>query len=133
MSKKPIPRKKIFFITSNLLNQTEQLQYELQKCIGIQNLRAREKGEFIQEIKYLNNKYLTTLCSFEIIPSDLKKESKPYKATIILRDIKNYYFKGNIIFTNYNKNIFIYDFKFEDYKGMIKDTPPPTSVKFTKC
>ena len=133
MSKKPIPRKKIFFITSNLLNQTEQLQYELQKCIGIQNLRAREKGEFIQEIKYLNNKYLTTLCSFEIIPSDLKKESKPYKATIILRDIKDCYFKGNIIFTNYNKNIFIYDFKFEDYKGMIKDTPPPTSIKFTKC
>ena len=133
MSKKPIPRKKIFFITSNLLNQTEQLQYELQKCIGIQNLRAREKGEFIQEINYLNNKYLTTLCSFEIIPSDLKKESKPYKATIILRDIKNYYFKGNIIFTNYNKNIFIYDFKFEDHKGMIKDTPPPKSVKFTKC
>ena len=109
MSKILIPRKKVFFITSNLLNQTEQLQYKLQNCIGIKNLRAREKGEFIQEIKYLNNKYLTTLCSFEIIPLDLKKENKPYKATIALRDIKgNIYFKGNIIFTNYNKNNFIY-------------------------
>ena len=76
-----------------------------------------------------------TLCSFEIIPSELNNDSKDsstklYKVFISLKDDKNYTFKGYISF-NKNNNNFIYDFKFDDNIGFFIDTPPPISINFT--
>ena len=141
MSKKQKPAqtgiKKVFFITSNYAYKNNEFEYTLSKSNGMKNLKAGKNAELSKDIAYVNNKYTVAICSFEIVPDDLKKEPKDaetnlYKAIITLKDGKSYFFKGNIFFRKNDKNTFIYDFRFEEYKGMIKDTPPPVSIKFTK-
>ena len=83
-----------------------------------------------------NKKFTVTICSFEIDPFELKNEPKDklthsYKVIINLKDGKNYNFKGNIFFGSFS-NHFIYDFKFNDYRGIVKDYSPPVSINFSK-
>ena len=130
--------KKVFFITSNYLSQNNDLEYILPETEGVTNFKVGKDGEFTTQIDHAFNKFVTTICSFEIIPSKLKRtnrdpKTKLFKVIIKVKDRKSNFFNGYIFFRKYDKNTFIYDFKFECYRGMIKDTPPPVSINFTKC
>ena len=107
MSKKQKPAqtgiKKVFFITSNYAYKNNEFEYTLSKSNGMKNLKAGKNAELSKDIAYVNNKYTVAICSFEIVPDDLKKEPKDaetnlYKAIITLKDGKSYFFKGNIFF-----------------------------------
>ena len=95
------------------------------------------KVEFTTQIDHDFNKFVTTICSFEIIPSKLKRtnrepETKLFKVVIKVKDRKSKFFNGYIFFRKNDKNNFVYDFKFEDYQGLVKLYPPPTSINFSK-
>ena len=127
--------KKVFFITSNSLRINDYLKYALQKGEGMTNLKAGKDGEFTTQIVHIGEKFVTTICSFEIIPSKLERdpERNLFKVTITLNDGKKLIFKGHIFFRKNDKNTFVYDFKFEGYKGLVRIYPPPRSINFTKC
>ena len=128
--------KKVFFITSSYSKGSDKLEYSLQKSKALKNLKAGLQGEYLTNKMHSNDKYTISVCSFEIVESeinDLKdKDTKTYTAKIILKNEKNYKFEGLITFRYNNKNLFIYDFKFNEYKNFLKKTPPPASIPFTK-
>ena len=68
--------KKVFFITSNYLTKNDKLEYVLQKGEGMTNLKAGKEGEFTTQIVHFGEKFVTTICSFEIIPSKLERDLK---------------------------------------------------------
>ena len=132
--------KKVYFITSNPYRENTTFDYSLKNYRAIINLLAGEKSEYRVGRIYSNDKYIISICSFEIIPSDLtddykSKKNKKYKAKVTLRTNKtNCPFLGYIYFRKRNKNNFIYDFKFNDNisKWTLKKTNAPASITFSK-
>ena len=129
--------KRVFFIVSSFSKGSNLLKYTLNTRKGMKNLKAGEKGEFVNYKIYSNDKYIISICSFEIIPSELTdnikdKESNMFKAKIILTNSKNYNFEGFIFFRKKDKNTFIYDFKFNAHISWTrKVTNPPPSIVFS--
>ena len=130
--------KKVFFITSNYSRESQIFEYTLKINKAMNNLLVPDG--YTKSLVHHNDKYLVSVCSFEINPSELKdehkdEETKKYKAVITLKNTKtDYSFKGYALFRLKNKNNFIYDFKFEDHFStwMKKRTFAPASIKFSK-
>ena len=130
--------KKVFFITSNYSRESQIFEYTLKKNKAMNNLLVPDG--YTKSLVHHNDKYLVSVCSFEINPSELKdehkdEETKKYKAIITLKNTKTRYsFQGYALFRLKNKNNFIYDFKFEDHFStwMKKRTFAPASIKFSK-
>ena len=128
--------KKVFFITSSYSKGSNKLEYILQNCKALKNFKAGEKGEYITSQMHTNDKYTISVCSFELVESELNElkdeKTKKYKAKITLRDDRRHRFEGWITFWKTDKNSFIYDFKFNDYAGIFSTVPPPASIPFSK-
>ena len=127
-------KNKVFYITSNPTSLDERLEYSLNKS-GMVNL----KKVFSKISKYKNEDFTTSVFSFDIIIDDLikndfDKERKMYKAIIKLKEksqlvlVKR--FEGYILFKE-TKNTFIFDFRFEDYKGNFGIIPAPHYIEYT--
>ena len=118
---------KVFFITSNQSSLDDRIKYELNQN-GMVNLQ-----KICSSISYYKGENFTTsVFSFDIIKDDLSKkdfdkENKNYRAVIKLRE-KGTIFEGFIFFKE-TKNNFIFDFKFEDYKGYFGTTSAPNSLE----
>ena len=128
--------KKVFFITSCYSKGSNKLIYSLQNSKALRNLKAGEQGEYVTNKMHLNDRYIISVGSFEIVESEINEirdeKIKKYKAKIILKNEKHHKFEGYIFFWKKNKNSFIYDFKFNGHKGIIHITPPPASIQFSK-
>ena len=127
--------KKVFFITSNETKLDKLMEYQIPKNRGIINLKAGfNNAEFKKEIIYNNLSFSVYINSFEIEPWNLKKEdqdnkTKKYKIKINLK--YDECFSSDISFRA-SKNNFIYDFKFNEYKGFFKVYNPPTQINFSQ-
>ena len=129
------PIKKIFFITSNQAKLDKMLAYEIPKNKGLANLKAGGKSVFFEERKYNGEKFLTRINSVEIVPKELKKEdkdenTKKYKGLVSLKFNRNTY-EGLFLYFAQRHN-FIYDFEFAEYKGLVRNYPPPPRIPFSK-
>ena len=129
-------KKKIFFITSNQSKLDKLMEYQVRRNRGIINLKAGyTNSEFREEMKYKNSTFSVYINSVEIDPKDLKDEdrepqSNKYKAEIILKyNLKN--FNSDAIFFQPSKNNFIFDFKFNEYRGWGKIYESPPQINFS--
>ena len=129
-------KKKVFFITSNEAKLDKFLEYQIQENRGIINLKAgNSNAEFKKEIKHKNSTFSVYINSFEIDNANLREEdrdpkTKRYKCEISLRYNKTN-FPSEISFRT-TKNYFIYDFKFDEYRGWGKVYGPPPQVNFSQ-
>ena len=124
---------KVFFITSNQTSLDDNLEYSLEES-GMVNLHKVLSKTF----RYENQDFTTSVFSFDIIKDDLRnndfdKKRKSYKAIIKLNQKKIIYvldtkFEGYILFKA-TKNNFIFDFKFENYKGYTGTYLAPPSIE----
>ena len=128
--------KKIFFITSNQSQLNTLIKYNLPRKKGLINLRAGESfSEFQEEQEYDNSTFTVYVNSIKIESKDLEKDDQDpttnkYNAMINLRYNK-IFFLGNISFEA-SKNNFIYDFKFNEYKGWGKVYDPPPQINLSQ-
>lgn len=122
--------KKIFFITTNQTSLDKLIEYEIPNKRGLINLKAgHSKSELSKEIKFKNETYTVHINSMEISQKDLKGKdqdiiTKKYRTTLILKYNKCT-FSTDISFRA-SKNNFIYDIKFNEYKGWAKTYYPPS-------
>ena len=126
----------MFFITSNQAKFDKFLEYQIPRNRGIINLKAGIfNAEFKKEIEYRNSTFSVYINSFEIDKDNLREEdqdpnTKKYKCGISLRYNKvNFLSKNSFIAT---KNNFIYDFKFNEYRGWGKIYDPPPQINFSQ-
>ena len=125
---------KVFFITSNQSSLNNKLEYSLNKS-GMINLRVAHA----KTGKHNREDFTTLVFTFDIKNDELRnndfdKDKKSYKATIKLKQ-KNTYsmdtkFEGYILFKA-TRNNFIFDFKFEDYKGYTGTYYAPPHIKYS--
>ena len=124
---------KVFFITSNQTSLDQKIEYTLTKTGMINLTKAFSKVE-----KYKGEDFSVSIFCFDIEKKDLRKndydqDNKKYKAVIKLKQKIRYSldkkFEGYFLFKE-TKNNFIFDFKFEDEKGYLGNTPAPPSIKF---
>ena len=129
-------KKKVFFITSNAAKLDKFLEYQIPRNRGIINLKAGIfNAEFKKEIKHKNSTFSVYINSFEIDKANLREEdqdpnTKRYKFIITLKYNK-LYFPSEISFVA-TKNNFIYDFKFNEYRGWGKVYAPPFQINFSQ-
>ena len=124
---------KVFFIVSNLSKLDESIEYSFPNNRNSLNI-ILTKNE-----KYRGEDFSIKVFAFEILKDNLKKkdlEKKKYKAKIQLNYKKNYLnstcFNGEILFRE-NRNNFIFDFYFDDFKGWTDTYSPPINIKFSRC
>ena len=119
----------VFFITSNLTKLDKTIEYSLSK--------GRLKNIFTKSMKYKSQNFTIRVFSFEIIKEYLKEKDIKEKKYITKIELKQIFkmsfivFNGIILFKE-NRNNFIYDFEFKEYKGWTGNTPPPLYLRFTK-
>jgi len=131
MSDNKIKNDKVFFIISNQSKLDELIEYSLSKSNGLQNFNSILK----KTAKYKREDFTTYVFYFDIFPNELTDrdkdiKTKKYKAKIFLKYQRNN-FEANILFKE-DKSNFIYDFKFEDYKGWTGNKSPPISINYSK-
>jgi len=122
---------KVFFIISNLSKFDGLIEYSLSKGNGMTNFNSILK----KTDKFKGEEFTTYVFYFDIYPEELQNEdkdirTKKYKANIILK-YENTNFEAEILFKE-DKNNFIYDFKFEDYKGWTGNKSPPIYINYPK-
>ena len=128
--------KKIFFITSNQSKLNKLIEYQIQRNRGLINLKAGESSsELHEDQRYKNSLFTVYVNSIQIEPKDLKKDeqdpkTKKYNAMISLKYNKTN-FQGNISFRA-SKNNFIYDFRFNEYRGWGRVYEPPPQINFSQ-
>ena len=128
--------KKIFFITSNQTKLNNLIEYQVKNNRGLINLKVgASNSELKEEQKYKNNSFTVCVNSMQIETKDLKKDdqdpkSKKYNTTITQRYNKTN-FPGYIWFRA-SKNNFIYDFRFNEYKGWGRTYDPPPQINFSQ-
>ena len=132
MDDSQIENNKVFFITSNYSSLDDKINYSLSRTNA--NAMINFNSIFKEKQKYNKKEYTINVFYFEIVPKELREKdfdikSKKYKALINLNYDKK--FEGIILFKE-NKNNFIYDFKFKEYKGWIVNESPPESIKYSK-
>jgi len=120
----------VFFITSNQTKLDKNIEYYLSK--------GRLKNILTKNMKFKKENFTIKVFSFEIIKEYLKDidiKEKKYKAKIELKqqynNINSIKFEGIILFKG-NRNNFIYDFEFKEYKGWTASYSPPIHIRFTK-
>ena len=117
---------KVFFITSNLKNIDETLEFRLEKSSGIYNLKTIYFGN----LQYAGNDYSVRIFCFEFIKIIIKEKQK-HSAIIKLKQksetkLFRQTFEGPIEFIE-TKNNFIFDFKFENKTSILGwgiESPP---------
>ena len=123
-------KKKLFFITSNQTKLDEHIEYKIKNIKGLTNLKAGNKNaEYKEEMKNQYGAFSFYINSVEIKPEDLKdedkdKKSNKYKVTIYQRYNKTN-FESDSVYFSPSKNNFIFNFKFNIYKGWGKTYQPP--------
>ena len=123
---------RVFFIISNQSRLDNLVNYSLLKTDGMKNLNLIMK----KTDKFEGEEFTTYVFYFNIFPEDLKDtdkdiKTKRYKAKIILEN-EEMNFEGFILFKE-NKNNFVYDFRFGNYKGWIGVYSPPSSINYSKA
>ena len=126
---------KVFFIVSNQSSLDDKIEYSLKKG-GMINLQSVISKPF----KHKKDEFTTSVYSFDFEKENLNeldkdKEKKLYKANIQLTQKEPIYKKDKIfhgfLYFKENKNNFIYNFKFDEYKSLMgKILLPPLSIKF---
>ena len=128
--------KKVFFITSNQSKLNNLIEYQVQRNKGLINLKAGISNcELKEDQKFKNSTFTVFVNSLEINPKELRKEeqdpkSKKYPASINLKYNKAN-FQGIFSFRS-TKNNFLYDFKFNEYRGWGKVYEPPPQINFSQ-
>ena len=131
MNDNKFPNDRVFLIISNQSKLDNMINYSLSKANGMKNFQSILK----KTSKYKREDFTTYVFYFDIFPEELNKKEKEtnsqkYKAKVILK-YKKMNFEGQILFKE-NKNNFVYDFKFGDYKGWTGYTSPPVAINYSK-
>jgi len=128
--------KKVFFITSNQSKLDKYIKYEIPRNRGLINLKAGDSNnEMCEQRNFKREQFTLYINSMEISPKTLNKEdqdpkSRVYKTVLSLKH-NRCTFPANINFRA-NKNNFIYDLQFSEYKGLYKNYDPPPSINLSQ-
>lgn len=129
--------KKIFFIISNQSALDKQIEYTMVDNYGLSNFNILRLGKM--NLNYEN--YTVAIYCIDIIPGYLEKgykdsELEKYEVKIKCKRSKTIgsdIFYGTISYIK-TKNNFIYDFKFQESKGLFNNIIyPPSYIKFSKA
>lgn len=121
------PNKQVFFITSHQSKLDKSIEYDSK----LKNIQL--KKILTEFTKYKGEDFTINVFSFEIINEVLRiknKDSMKYRGEIRLKYRKTLF--PGLIELNENKNNFIYDFQFGEYRGWYGNISPPISIKFSK-
>ena len=128
--------KKVFFITSNQSKLNNFMEYQVPRNKGLINLKAGISNcELKEDQKFKNSTFTVFVNSLEINPKELRKEEQDPKTKKYLASINLKYnranFQGNFSFRS-TKNNFLYDFRFNEYRGWGKIYDPPPQINFSQ-
>ena len=124
----------VYFIENHI--GTSQVKLDLSKkqtladnleCVKINKKVGGEKDYYVY---YIYRFIFYSSKAKENISKNLK-EAKSYEIGIEMKDENDVYFEKKINIDDFERDIFIFDFKFDKIKGWISDKDPPKSYSFS--
>ena len=119
----------VYFIENHILISPVTIRFSK----NLPQVGELEKVE--QKLYEYNNNFIYTIYRFKIniskLESTKKKEKKKMEIKIKLEDKEDNIFESKIYIDKFNKDIFIYNFKFEKSTMWTQMIEPPLSLKFS--
>ena len=120
----------IYFIENHDINSLAQVNLS-KKYNEVDDLEL-VKQEQIYENKEDNSKYIISIYRFKLFYSKISskiKSKKKFEVELSLQDIEDKKFITKILITSFDRDLFLYDLKFEENKSLFGTNKPPKSIE----